>query len=387
LPSVLASTALTREWPLLLECSSVTGASSRKVAAAKDKVDVETLIALARAHGVIGLVAANLLRAEDNSFREALIGAQRAQVISTMPLIAELFRVLEILEAARVNAVVVKGPALAVRAFGDSSARHYGDIDFLLRNSDVACASKELIAGGFQSPISSDAIRSQKDPGQYMFRRSSAGPLIELHTERTLRYFPRPLPVEDFFRRRTIVDVDGRAVPALSAEDEFVLISIHGAKHFWERLMWIADVAALIRNCPALDWKRVKKTAADVGAERMVRVALLLANRVLRAEIPKEMEREVAADSGCATIVRRIESWLPYAGNEPPPLMQRALFRFQMRGQLFAGARYLTRLSLTPTEDDWLGDSNPPAAALRESLRRPFRLAKKYRRSSKERES
>jgi hypothetical protein len=294
-----------------------------------------------------------------------------------MRLLSELFRALEILEAADIGSVVVKGPVLAVRAYGDSSARQYADIDFVLRNADVPQASSALGAAGFKSRISGDAMNAHKNPGQYMFRRSGDSPLIELHTERTLRYFPRPLPIGDFLRRRTVVNVDGRAIPALSAEDEFVLISIHGAKHFWERLMWIADVAAMVHNCREIDWNRIKKTAADVGAERMVRVSLMLANCVLRTAIPAAMAREVAADSACAKIVNKIESWLPYAGNEPPALLQRALFRFRMRGQLLAGASYLTRLSLTPTEEDWV-DSNAPAAALRESLRRPFRLAKKY---------
>jgi len=68
------------------------------------------------------------------------------------------------------------------------------------------------------------------------------------------------------------------------------------------------------------------------------------------------------------------------AGNQPPPLMHRALFRFRMRGQLLAGARYLTRLLLSATEEDWSDDSQSAKGTLRESLGRPFRLAKKYRR-------
>ena len=40
--------------------------------------------------------------------------------------------------------------------------------------------------------------------------------------------------------------MDGRDVPALSLEDELVLICVHGAKHFWERLMWTADIAAMV---------------------------------------------------------------------------------------------------------------------------------------------
>ena len=113
----------------------------------------------------------------------------------------------------------------------------------------------------------------------------------------------------------------------------------------------------------------------------MIRVALLLAERLLWVPVPEPMKREVEADGACAKIVRKIESWLPYAGNEPPPLMQRALFRFRMRGQLFAGAGYLTRLSLSTTEEDWPSDQQSAKGSLRDSLRRPFRLARKYRRN------
>src|SRR5262249_2269924 len=158
--------------------------------------------------------------------------------------------------------------------------------------------------------------------------------IVEVHTQRSFRYFPRPLPIEDFLQRRTTVAVDGRAIPALSAEDEFVLIAVHGAKHFWERLMWISDVAAMVHNCSKMDWKRVSHSGAEAGGEGMVRVALLLARRVLRAEIPAEMEREVALDSACARLIKKIETWLPYAGSEPPALLQRVVFRLRMRGQL-----------------------------------------------------
>ena len=368
------------EWPALLGFCSLPLVPSDSV------FDVGKLVGLAEAHGMVGQLAANLARhniAHGGSLENALRSAKRAQVLATMPLIAEMFRVVDILAAAKIEAAVVKGPVLAVRAFGDSSARQYGDVDFLLRSADIAWASEALVAAGFHPRIPAEAIRAKKTPGQYMFRRAGTRSLIELHSERTLRYFPRPVPIDHFFQRIAAISIDGRPIPALALEDEFVLISIHGAKHFWERLMWISDIAALVHRHTGIDWARVRQTAADVGAERMVRVALQLAEHLLRVPIPAEMKREVDGDSACLAIVKKIETWLPYAGQEPPQLVQRALFRFRMRGHLLGGARYLTRLSLSPTEEDWSAEPDARTTFLRESLQRPFRLAKKYRRTSK----
>jgi len=374
----VVSTFPSPEWPAVL------GYCSFPPRPHNGAFDAAKLIVLAESHGVVGQLATNFARHSEShgeSLQNALRSAKRAQVLATMPLIAEMFRVVDILAAAQIEGVVVKGPVLSVRAFGDSSARHYGDVDFLLRSADIVRAFEAMVAAGFLPHIPAHAIRAQKTPGQYMFRRAGASPLIELHTERTLRYFPRRLPIDEFFQRMTALSVDGRSIPALATEDEFVLISIHGAKHFWERLIWIADVAAIVHSHPGLNWRRVQESAADVGAERMIRVALLLAERLLWVPVPEPMKREVEADGACAKIVRKIESWLPYAGNEPPPLMQRALFRFRMRGQLFAGAGYLTRLSLSTTEEDWPSDQQSAKGSLRDSLRRPFRLARKYRRN------
>jgi hypothetical protein len=352
---------------------------------------VEDFVWLAERHGVVFQLS-SAVELQDGArvapqLAEALRQSRKNQVLSALSLSAELLRVLDLFEPAGLDAVAVKGPTLSLRTYGDSAARRYGDIDLLLRHSEIQRAGEILVAAGFVGSVSSRQMETGKTPGQYLFRRGDSGVLVELHTERTLRYFPQPVPIEDFLQRRITVALDNRPVPALALEDEFVLISIHGAKHFWERLMWIADIAAVVNRHPEIDWARVRKSAAAVGAERMVRLALFLATHFLRVPVPDEMKREVAADAACPRIAKKIETWLPYAGHEPPALAQRALFRLQMRGRVLAGARYLTRLSLSTTEEDWSSeseDSDESAAkssSLRESLRRPFRLAKKYRRS------
>jgi len=314
---------------------------------------------------------------------KALTDQQRAQVLFSLGMIAELFRLLDCFASAGIDALVVKGPVLSVQAYGDPAMRRYGDLDLLVRQRDIRRATELMIAAGYQAKIPLTAIDAGKIPGQYLFHNPDTKLLVELHSDRTLRYFPRRLPLEKFFARQIRVPLDAHEAPALSVEDELVLISIHGAKHFWERLIWIADVAALITRQSGIDWQRVAASAEEVGAGRMLHTSLRLAAELLRARLPETIQAAVEADAAAGRLTRRISSWLPAAGYAPPGLMERAMFRMRMRGGLFSGPAYLTRLSLSPTEEDWedgLGENRQP---LLDVLRRPFRLAGKHGRSGK----
>ncbi|HVO58621.1 MAG TPA: nucleotidyltransferase family protein [Dongiaceae bacterium] len=373
---------LQEEWPLLLEACSYQRDTARVASLAQGLKDHESLLRAAEEHGV----AANLLQALEGNERAlptslllALRERRRLQVLFSLSLTAELFRVLPLLTAASVRALVIKGPALSLRAYDDPSARPYADVDLLVRDAEIARASQVLSEAGYQARVPDEAIRAGKIPGEYLFRRPGSNLLFDLHTPGTFRYFPKPMPVEAYFARAVSLQLDGHALPCLAMEDEFVLIAIHGAKHFWERLMLVADIAALLRNCRELDWARVRSSAEAVGAQRMVRLALLLAQRFLKAPIPQEMKDEVESDSACARLARQTESWLPYGGHAAPPPLRRALYRLLMPGG-FGGAHYLGRLSLATTEEDWAKPGDQRRSRVAEMLRRPFRLARKHRR-------
>lgn len=374
---------MSREWPLLLESCSLPRDPAKISALASSAQDLESVFLLADEHGVIPHLAAALAAVADSrvpsSFLDILRERQRAHLLFTLTMTAELFRILDLLRQAGIDALVVKGPVLSLRAYGNPAARRYVDLDLLLHHSHIQRAAEILLGANYESRVPADAIRQEKVPGEYLFRRPETSVIFELHTERTFRYYPRPIPIEKYFQHKTTLPLDGHPVPVLSAEDEFVLISIHGAKHFWERLMWISDIAAMVHNHPELDWECIRQSAKDVGAERMIRVALLLAQHFLRVTIPQAMKNEVAGDSSCPKLVHEIQSWLPFGGFAAPPLAERALFRLRMPGRYFVGAAYLIRLSFSPTEDDWSADAQAPRSRVAEMLGRPFRLAKKYR--------
>jgi hypothetical protein len=372
-----------REWSVLLESVSPKRDPLR-LATLIPAVDCPRLLLLAEQHGVTALLGASLRSLEGipPEVRQSLAERQRTQIFFSLRLTAELFRVLEIFKSAGVEAVVVKGPVLAMQAYGDPAMRSYGDLDLLVRQRDIRRATELMIASGFTAAVPLSAIDAGKIPGQYLFSNPESKLLVELHNDRTLRYFPRPLPLEEFFARRIPVRLDSHDVPALCVEDELVLICIHGAKHLWERLMWIADVGALITRQSSIDWDRVEKSTQTVGAQRMLHTGLRLATTLLATALPQKVKSIVDADVVATQLAKDVNKWLPTAGDASPGLFERALFRLRMRGSLVAAPVYLLRLSFSPTEEDWhaAGSNGKP---LMEALRRPFRLARKYSRSDK----
>ena len=376
-----------REWSALRECVSPWRDAGR-AAQSLSAVDWPRLLLLAEEHAVLGQLAACLNDASAPAIppeiKQTLLLLERTQNFLTLHLTAELFRLLDLFDARGISALVIKGPVLAAQAYRDPSVRSYGDLDLLVRQRDVRRATELMIASGYQAAVPLNAIDAGKIPGQYVFSKPDSKLLVELHNDLTLRYFPRPLPIEDLFARRTSLRLDAHEVPAPSVEDHLVLICVHGAKHFWERLGCIADVAGLVLGQTSINWERARSHARAVEAEHLLHTGLRLAVEVLHAELPEVASSRVPQDAVASRLAARVLRWLPAAGYAPPRLLERAAFRLQMRGDLLAAPSYLLRLSLSPTEEDWGAGDKHSYHGFFDALGRPFRLARKYGRPGKD---
>jgi Uncharacterised nucleotidyltransferase len=310
-------------------------------------------------------------------FRDQLRELQRSCRLSALQLTAELFRVLDCLAVSGIDVLLTKGPALSVRCYGEPDMRQYGDIDLIVRESDIGRVTQAMVELAYQPRVPLWAIEAKKSAGEHAFRKSGTDVLVEFHTERTFRYHPCSLRIEKVFERSAFVTIDGREVPVLSLEEELVLICVHGAKHFWERLMWIADVAALISRQP-LDWDRTVAMADEVGAQRIVNLGLCLASDLLGAELPPQLGARIRLDRTVAKLAAQIERRLAHSQPREFGVLQRAAFRVQMREGLLPGLAYLLRLTLSPTEEDWTPGKEGDRPAFLHAIVRPFRLARKH---------
>lgn len=375
----------TPELALLLECARPRldeGASVRIRALAAGPLDWELLHALAVEHGVFPLlslhlrdVAGNILPSDSLAKMSEL---SRSHSILCLSFVAELFHILELFRVAGISAVPYKGPVLAAQAYGDPALRVFSDLDLILRHSDVARACGLLAEQGYQSQIPLAAVSAGRVPGQFPFVRPGSRVHVELHTERTLRYFPRRLNLEEMLRRLQSISVNGREVLTFSAEDTLSLLCVHGSKHFWERLMWIADIAALVQQPQGMNWQLCVAQAGLLGARRMVHLGVLLAENLLQASLPETVKSQVHADRGAVALASQVQRRYLADDRAIPRIFERMQFRVRMRGAIVPGTAYLLRLATAPTEEDWAGAPPRRPFSFLQRVLRPFRLVRKY---------
>lgn len=305
----------------------------------------------------------------------------RAAAARSLILTAELLRVMAIFRTEDIPVVPYKGPVLAAQAYGDVALREFEDLDLVLRQRHMAKANSVLTALGFRPKYSwvlSPGTSSSLVPGEYHYRDEARRLALELHTEITLRHFPVAPGLDALMQRLEPVPLSGHEVPTFAPADMLPILCVHGAKDFWERISWIADISEFVRAYPRLDWDGVFRSAEVLKAQRMLCLGLALAVGLVDTPLPKEIATRVKSDSVAAAIAAELKS--SHLNHSRPRRSGLDLLRFRRRmmpGNL-AGWRYAARLSLVPAEEDWLMLRLPRPLAPAYMALRPIRLLRKY---------
>ena len=323
------------------------------------------------------------------AFKEAIPAAAfvelaqsyRANCARNVFLAAELARVLRGLAAAQIEAIPYKGPALAAQAYRDLTLREFEDLDIVVRQSSVPAAHAAMAELGFapRYPWLHETAASRSFvPGEYAYQDAACRVFVEIHTERTLRHFPQRPDLDGFFSRAVPVDVGGTELRTFAPEDQLIFLAVHGAKDFWERLVWIADIAALLRAAPDLDWHTVTYRAESAGIGRMLYVGLALATSLLHAPLPPLILQNIRADYRAREIAAQLERRILAPALPPLGAGARLRLRYQMVSGPASAVRYALRLAFVPSEVDYPAAKLPRALRVFRGVLRPFRVMRKY---------
>jgi hypothetical protein len=202
--------------------------------------------------------------------------------------------------------------------------------------------------------------------------------IIELHWRITERYFSFPLDPQGLWDRRVRVSLAGKEIWTFSPEDLLLVLCVHGTKHLWGRLLWICDVARMLCAYPSMNWPRLIAEARALGSERMLRLGLFLANELLGAPLPVEVERGTRADLVVASLTTRLRSWLFVDPEQQPGTLASIPFHLKARERWRDRMRYCLRLALTTTAGDWALVRLPSPFFPLYYLLRPIRLVGTY---------
>lgn len=348
-------------------------------------IDWDFLLAEAASNSITPLLSRNLALAAPESVPPAqfarLKERVRASAVHSLVLTAELIRILEAFAAAGIQAIPYKGPVVAAQAYGDIALREFEDIDLVLRQRDVARANEVLVRLGLSPqfpPIFAPGQSASLVPGEYDYRDKERHLTIELHTDRTLRHFPKPPDLDELAHRLIPIALSGHEVRTFSPDDTLVFLCVHGSKDFWERLVWVADVAEMVAAHPQLDWDAVYAFADAVAARRMLHLGLSLADEMLGIAMPdairSRIRRDPAVQKIVAQIVQRLLRRAPAASGAGATFA----YRRQMVSGTLRGWRYAMRLATAPAAEDWHALRLPRPLALVYAALRPLRLLRKY---------
>jgi Uncharacterised nucleotidyltransferase len=272
-----------------------------------------------------------------------------------------------------VTAIPYKGPVLAVMAYGNLALREFVDLDLVLSERELPQAWKLLEAEGYAAEEgAAPAGASNGAPGQYAFLSPGGDYLVELHTERTLRHFPKALDPARFTRSLVPVRMNGDSILTFPPEESLVFLSVHNTKDFWARLLWVADVAELAQIPQGLDWQKALAAAHELGCGRLLRLALLLAHRLLDAPMPPEALALARADQGAQALARAVTRGL--FAERATGAYEQLRFRMRMVEGFWPGTQYALRLATAPTTQDRQAVRLPRGLSFFYRLIRPLRL-------------
>ncbi|MCB9079905.1 MAG: nucleotidyltransferase family protein [Anaerolineaceae bacterium] len=386
-----APAALLRpEAALLLSCArrpTAEVSSTPVMALLQTDLDWDYLLQLAARHGLIPLLYTHLSQLGAGRVPKPVLAklwagyelnARHSQFLAE-----ELAELLHLLESSGIRALPYKGPVLARLLYGHVALRHAGDLDILVSRAD-ALRARELITGrGYRSTRSlTPGQATAYLHGQRYYHFELVHPthelLVELHWRIGHDLFS--VATDRLFEGTELAasGLDQSAPRLLSPEVLLLVLAIHGSRHHWQRLIWLVDLAELIRGNPGLDWPRALNLARSFKCERMLFFGLSLARTLLDLRLPASVAAAIEREPIITTLAAAARRPLFTEVEQPLTNDEELYFEFNLLTHWTQRLRYSFDLFMGPTFEDWTRWSLPASLSFLYYPLRLVRLASKH---------
>ncbi|HVD61340.1 MAG TPA: nucleotidyltransferase family protein [Gemmatimonadaceae bacterium] len=305
---------------------------------------------------------------------------RREQIVRANAL-SQTLRVVDVyknLKSAGVPALVLKGPAISVIAYGDPSRRSFSDIDLIVKRKDLPAAQKHLEARGYR-PLFDAATVESLIAGQHALEFEGPGPHVELHWALLPRHLKFDLLDSELWNEAITIECGGTPVQTIAPHHLFLYLCAHGAKHEWMTFRWICDVAQLARTLTRDDAAKVIALADRTNTRRIVALALRLVRDTFGDELscfpPGSLDGDDTTDRLASVVSRAFDqsvigysALLPASLSRLHPYAEPLAFWIMSRERLRDRISCVTRFVFEPAP----GDRQRSATSV---FLRPLRLA------------
>jgi hypothetical protein len=220
--------------------------------------------------------------------------AQNTAAFSEMVDIAARFR------QANIRYIYLKGFSIPFASGSDLLEREMVDLDFLVHPGDLQPAHEVLVQAGYLPKLAIDQIgipRLTMMSGlEIEYRSANAVMPVDLHLNLNELKLTKITDSGFFFRKQTDAQIAGNLVSVLNPATLALHSALHAARHFWFRLKWILDFAAIIQNLSEPEQAELITTARDCGNLHLVTAGMMITRDLLAIDLPDFARRLLLED-------------------------------------------------------------------------------------------
>ncbi len=189
---------------------------------------------------------------------------------------------------AGLRAALTKGGRLALDVYPDIALRPFWDVDFVVHPADWTAVRRILDGLGFEeaageaAPPAETGDRALDWAYSPYFKKGLL--FLEFHSSPLGLHFPGR-GEEGFWSSAGRLAVRGTEALVLPAANELCYLCVHAQQHSYERLVWLADIAALAGRA-GLDWDWIVRIARESRIMGPVHHGLRLAETLWPGSVP-----------------------------------------------------------------------------------------------------
>lgn len=276
-----------------------------------DNIDWDYFIKTSLRHGMFLLIYQILVDGKyidvSDKCKISLKTLAQKLMMKSLQMSTELIRICDVLVSNNIPVIPFKGPTLSKEVYGKVGLRIFGDLDILVKESDVKRVLQIFSELNYKPLIELDTDQLQKyivleDDMQLSHPN---GITVEVHWETTGRY--AAITADYNFYRPNIIHINfhGSKIQQFGTEDQFIYLCLHGTRHLWERLEWLFSVASLLKNSTTIDYTYVLAKAKKMRCQKIVLQAILMVKEVFNVDVPLIIQDKVSNDRKLVHLVRR----------------------------------------------------------------------------------